>query len=57
MGHKDYRHELISLTIIPAMYSLSFFFAFLNSMISQLIPFFVIPLFIVVGSKIHKSDY
>ena len=53
MGHKDYRHELISLTIIPSMYSLSFFFAFLNSTISQLIPFFVIPLFILVGSKIH----
>ena len=56
MGHKDYRHELISISIIPAMYSLSFFFAFLNSTISQLIPFFVIPLFILVGSKI-KSDH
>ena len=53
MGHKDYRHELISLTIIPSMYSLSFFFASLNSTISQLIPFFVIPLFILVGNKIH----
>lgn len=57
MGHKDYRHELISLTIIPAIYFVSFLFAFLNSMISQLIPFFVIPLFMLVGSKIHKSDY
>jgi uncharacterized membrane protein len=57
MGHKDYRHELISITIIPAIYFVSFLFAFLDSMISQLIPFFVIPLFILVGSKIHKSDH
>ena len=57
MGHKDYRHELISITIIPAIYFVSFLFAFLNSMISQLIPFFVFPLFILVGSKIHKSDH
>jgi uncharacterized membrane protein len=57
LGHKDYRHELISITIIPAIYFVSFLFAFLNSMISQLIPFFVIPLFILVGSKIHKSDH
>jgi uncharacterized membrane protein len=57
MGHKDYRHELISITIIPAIYFVSFLFAFLDSMISQLIPFFVFPLFILVGSKIHKSDH
>ena len=57
MGHKDYRLELISITIIPAIYFVSFLFAFLNSMISQLIPFFVIPLFILVGSKVHKSDH
>ena len=57
MGHKDYRHELISITIIPAIYFVSFLFAFLNSMISQLIPFLIIPLFILVGSKIPKSDH
>ena len=57
LGDKDYRHELISITIIPAIYFVSFLFAFLNSMISQLIPFFVIPLFILVGSKIAKSDH
>ena len=57
LGDKDYRHELISITIIPAIYFVSFLFAFLNSMISQLIPFFVIPLFILVGSKIPKSDH
>ena len=57
LGHKDYRHELISITIIPAMYFISFLFAFLNSTISLLIPFFVIPLFIVVGSKIYKSNH
>ena len=57
LGHKDYIHELISISIIPAVYSISFLFAFLDSMISQLIPFFVIPLFILVGSKIHKSDH
>jgi uncharacterized membrane protein len=57
LGHKDYRRELIGLTIIPAMYSISFLFAFLNSAISQLIPFFIIPLIILVGRKIYKSDY
>lgn len=57
LGRNDYRHELISLSIIPAMYSISFLFAFLNSMISQLIPFFVIPLFILVGRRISKSDH
>ena len=57
LGDKDYRHELISITIIPATYFLSFLFAFLNSMISQLIPFFIIPLFILVGSRIHTSDH
>ena len=57
MGSKDYRRQLIGLTIIPAMYSISFLFAFLNSMISELIPFFVIPLFILVGRRIYKSDY
>jgi uncharacterized membrane protein len=56
LGHKDYIHELISISIIPAVYSISFLFAFLNSMLSQLIPFFIIPLFILVGKKISKWD-
>ena len=57
LGHEDYRHILISITIIPAIYFVSFLFTFLNSMISQLIPFLIIPLFILVGSKIPKSDH
>lgn len=56
LGRKDFRHELLSLTIIPLMYSISFLSDFLDSMISQLIPFFIIPLFILVGRKIYKSD-
>ena len=57
LGDKDYRRELIGISIIPAMYSISFLFGFLDSLISQLIPFFIIPLFILVGRKTYKSDY
>ena len=57
LGRKDYRLELISLSIIPIMYSISFLSDFLNSMISQLIPFLVLPLLLLVGRKIYKSDY
>jgi uncharacterized membrane protein len=57
LGHKDYIHELISIIIILALYSITFLFTLLNSMFSQLIPFFIIPLFILVGKKISEWDY
>jgi uncharacterized membrane protein len=57
MGDKDYRRELIGISIIPAMYSISFLFYFVNPMISQIIPFIIIPLFILVGRKNSKWNY
>jgi hypothetical protein len=55
LGRKDYRRELIGISIIPAMYSMSFLFDSLNSLISQ--RFFIIPLFILLGRKISKWNY
>lgn len=52
LASRDYRNELVSLSIIPATYSFSFLFSFLNSdLISKLIPFIIIPLFIILGKK------
>lgn len=57
LASKDFRHELISLSVIPATYSISFLFSFLNSLTLQLIPLIIIPSFIIIGKRFSKSDY
>jgi len=50
----EYRYILVSLTIIPLLYSISFVFSFYNSLLSAVIPLLVIPAFIAVGRRFRK---
>jgi uncharacterized membrane protein len=48
---KTIKYELC---VIPSIYAISLFMSFFNSTLSQLIPFSILPLFVLIRIKFHK---
>ena len=55
-SNPDARLTLINLCVIPSVYAISLVVSFFNFTVAQMLPFSIIPLFIIIRVQFHKMQ-
>ena len=55
-SNPDARLTLFNLCVIPSVYAISVVVSFLNFTVAQMLPFSIIPLFIIIRVQFHKMQ-